>query len=228
MVDVLEKSERYTTETAGEYALRVIKEQIISLRLKPDTMISEKIFATELGISRTPVREALNNLSQTGIIDIIPQTGIYITKIDHNLVEEARFLRLQLELGVVKKICSDESPIDLLKLEQNIKLQEFYMLNDDLDNFFALDNKFHELLFHYAKKPQSYQIMKHMQIHFDRVRRLNLESMDEAVELLNDHKNIYQALMKKDVEKSRALVRLHLSRYEIDRKYLESKYYEYF
>lgn len=228
MVDILEKRERYTAEGAGEYAFRVIKEQIISLKLKPDTMISEKMFATELGISRTPVREALNNLSQTGIIDIIPQTGIYITKIDYNLVEEARFLRLQLELGVVKKICNSECAIDLLKLEQNIKLQEFYMLNDDLDNFFALDNSFHELLFIYANKPQSYQIMKNMQIHFDRVRRLNLESIDETVEILNDHKNIYAALVEKDVDKSRKFIRAHLSRYEIDRKYLESKYSEYF
>lgn len=224
----MEKIERYTAETAGEYALRVIKEQIISLKLKPDTMISEKMFATELGISRTPVREALNNLSQTGIIEVIPQTGIYITKIDYNLVEEARFLRLQLELGVVKKICSPDGPQDLAQLEQNIKLQEFYMLNDDFDSFFDLDNKFHELLFEYANKPQSYQIMKSMQIHFDRVRRLKLESIEESVKLLNDHKNIYEALVNKDVGRSRELIRLHLSRYEIDRKYLEKKYSEYF
>lgn len=224
----MEKTERYGTETAGEYAFRVIKEQIISLELKPGTMISEKIFATELGISRTPIREALNNLSQSGIIEIIPQTGIYITKIDYNLVEEARFLRLQLELGIVKDICALNGPTDLAELEQNIKVQEFYLLNNDFDSFFDLDNKFHELLFQYANKPQSYQIMKSMQIHFDRVRRLKLESVEESKELLNDHKNIYTALLNKDVGRSREMVRLHLSRYEIDRKYLEKKYSEYF
>lgn len=224
----LEKEERYPTETAGEYAFRIIKEDIITLKLKPDTMISEKILSNELGISRTPVREALNNLSQTGIIEIIPQTGIYITKIDYNLVEEARFLRLQLELGVVKKLCNVDGHIDYTELEQNLKLQEFYMMNDDRDNFFALDNKFHELLFEYANKPQSHQIMKNMQIHFDRVRRLNLETVDDPVELLNDHKNIVTALINKDTKKSRELIRLHLSRYEIDRKFLENKYNDYF
>ncbi len=224
----LEKRERYPTETAGDYAFRVIKENIISLKLKPDTMISEKTLSIELGISRTPVREALNNLSQTGIIEIIPQTGIYITKIDYNLVEEARFLRMQLELGVVKKLCNVDGHLDYTELEQNLKLQEFYMLNDDRDNFFVLDNKFHELLFDYANKPQSHQIMKNMQIHFDRVRRLNLETVDDTVEILNDHKNIFAAITKKDTKKSRTLIRLHLSRYEIDRKYLESKYSEYF
>lgn len=224
----LEKEERYPTETAGDYAFRIIKEDIITLKLKPDTMISEKILSNELGISRTPVREALNNLSQTGIIEIIPQTGIYITKIDYNLVEEARFLRLQLELGVVKKLCNVDGHIDYTELEQNLKLQEFYMMNDDRDNFFALDNKFHELLFEYANKPQSHQIMKNMQIHFDRVRRLNLETVDDPVELLNDHKNIVTALINKDTKKSRELIRLHLSRYEIDRKFLENKYNDYF
>lgn len=224
----MEKEERYPTETAGDYAFRIIKEDIITLKLKPDTMISEKILSNELGISRTPVREALNNLSQTGIIEIIPQTGIYITKIDYNLVEEARFLRLQLELGVVKKLCNVDGHIDYTELEQNLKLQEFYMMNDDRDNFFALDNKFHELLFEYANKPQSHQIMKNMQIHFDRVRRLNLETVDDPVELLNDHKNIVTALINKDTKKSRELIRLHLSRYEIDRKFLENKYNDYF
>ena len=224
----LEKEERYPTETAGDYAFRIIKEDIITLKLKPDTMISEKILSNELGISRTPVREALNNLSQTGIIEIIPQTGIYITKIDYNLVEEARFLRLQLELGVVKKLCNVDGHIDYTELEQNLKLQEFYMMNDDRDNFFALDNKFHELLFEYANKPQSHQIMKNMQIHFDRVRRLNLETVDDPVELLNDHKSIVTALINKDTKKSRELIRLHLSRYEIDRKFLENKYNDYF
>lgn len=224
----MEKEERYPTETAGDYAFRIIKEDIITLKLKPDTMISEKILSIELGISRTPVREALNNLSQTGIIEIIPQTGIYITKIDYNLVEEARFLRLQLELGVVKKLCNVDGHIDYTELEQNLKLQEFYMMNDDRDNFFALDNKFHELLFEYANKPQSHQIMKNMQIHFDRVRRLNLETVDDPVELLNDHKNIVTALINKDTKKSRELIRLHLSRYEIDRKFLENKYNDYF
>lgn len=224
----LEKEERYPTETAGDYAFRIIKEDIITLKLKPDTMISEKILSIELGISRTPVREALNNLSQTGIIEIIPQTGIYITKIDYNLVEEARFLRLQLELGVVKKLCNVDGHIDYTELEQNLKLQEFYMMNDDRDNFFALDNKFHELLFEYANKPQSHQIMKNMQIHFDRVRRLNLETVDDPVELLNDHKSIVTALINKDTKKSRELIRLHLSRYEIDRKFLENKYNDYF
>lgn len=224
----LEKEERYPTETAGDYAFRIIKEDIITLKLKPNTMISEKILSNELGISRTPVREALNNLSQTGIIEIIPQTGIYITKIDYNLVEEARFLRLQLELGVVKKLCNVDGHIDYTELEQNLKLQEFYMMNDDRDNLFALDNKFHELLFEYANKPQSHQIMKNMQIHFDRVRRLNLETVDDPVELLNDHKNIVTALINKDTKKSRELIRLHLSRYEIDRKFLEKKYNDYF
>ena len=86
--------DRLTGETARDFAFRVLKDNIVSLELKPGTLISENEIASELGLSRTPVREAIIDLSKASIIEIFPQKGSYVSLIDSQMVEEARFLFL--------------------------------------------------------------------------------------------------------------------------------------
>lgn len=220
--------ERKLAESARDYACRIIKERIIHLELAPESIISEQEIAQELKVSRTPVREALISLSQSKIITIIPQKGCYISKIDYALVDEARFMRLQLEKGVVEILCDYPEYLDVIQLEENLKLQEFFMNYGDTDKFFELDNEFHKLLFNLANKSQAYELMESMQVHFDRVRRMKLETKKEALELFEDHKLILKALVNRDVEGVVALISLHLSRYKVDQSYLQKKYKSYF
>ena len=67
------KVEREPSETGREYALRVLREKIVDLSLEPGSFVSENELAQEFGLSRTPVREALNSLARTGIVQVIPQ-----------------------------------------------------------------------------------------------------------------------------------------------------------
>ena len=81
-----------------------------------------------IGISRTPVREAVIQLSEESrIIEIFPQRGMRIALIDVELVEEARFLRLVLEKAAVELVCGQADEEDLRWLDENIRLQEFYL-----------------------------------------------------------------------------------------------------
>ena len=98
-------SERYGREIGREYALRVLKENIVMLELEPGSRISENELASELGLSRTPVREALIELSKGQIVEIYPQKGSFVSRIDWNLVEEAQFMRLTLERAVIRLAC---------------------------------------------------------------------------------------------------------------------------
>src|SRR5262249_9041063 len=79
-----------------------LKEQILSVELIPGTNISEKEISVQMGVSRTPVRESFVRLSQEGLLDIYPQRGTVVSLIDLELVEEARFMREQLECAVVR------------------------------------------------------------------------------------------------------------------------------
>ncbi len=95
----MEITARKSKETARDYAFRTLRKNIVNLKLQPGSMVSEKELADEMGISRTPTREALIELSKSQIVDILPQKGSYISKIDYSLVDEARFMRLVLENG---------------------------------------------------------------------------------------------------------------------------------
>ena len=116
--------ERHYAETAREYALRMLKENIISMELKPGAMVSENELAAQLGLSRTPVREALMDMAQYGLVDILPQRGSRISLIDYALVEEARFAREVLEVAILSIVCENVTEESLVQLRQNVRFQQ--------------------------------------------------------------------------------------------------------
>ena len=101
-------------ETARQYAYRTLRENIISLDLEPGAPFNDVEMSQMIGISRTPVREAVIQLSEESrIIEIFPQRGMRIALIDVELVEEARFLRLVLEKAAVELVCGQADEEDL-------------------------------------------------------------------------------------------------------------------
>lgn len=224
----MEITARRSKETARDYAFRTLRKNIVMLKLAPGSMVSEKELADEMGISRTPTREALIELSKSHIVDIFPQKGSYISKIDYSLVDEARFMRLVLENSVVELVCDLATDEDFRELEQNISLQEFFLDSDSLGKFFQMDNDFHEKLFVIANKTQIYHLMDSMMIHFDRVRMLRLHTNSEVQELLDDHKDILASLKAKDKALAVKLMTKHLSRYKIDEELIRKDHPDYF
>jgi DNA-binding GntR family transcriptional regulator len=219
--------ERKSGESARDYAFRVIKESIVSLKIIPGTMVSENELSLKLGLSRTPVREALIDLSKSQVVEIYPQKGIYISLIDPKLVEEDRFLRLVLESAIVKTACEVATKENLTALEENLKLQEFYLQNPSPDKLLKLDDEFHELLFSICKKDRIYKLMNSMSIHFDRVRSLSLVAIKD-IKIVGDHQTILNAIKGRDKEGGEAVMIKHLSRYKVDDEQLRAEYPRYY
>ena len=92
--------EKERSENARSYAVRVLLYNIVHLELTPGSSVSENELSSALSLSRTPVREALIELNRIGLVEIIPQKGSYVSKIDYDIVEESRFLRLVMENAV--------------------------------------------------------------------------------------------------------------------------------
>ena len=148
------------SETGREYVLRILKENIVMLELEPGSRISENELAAEIGVSRTPVREALIELSKSKIVEIYPQRGSYVSRIDWGLVEEAQFMRVTLEKAVIRLACQGLSEEKLEVLEKNVKLQQFYIDNNDIKELLELDNEFHKELFVLTNKVHIPRLIK--------------------------------------------------------------------
>ncbi len=219
--------ERLPRENSGEYALRTIKENIISLELAPGSQISESVLATEMGLSRTPVREALLELSKVKIVDIRPQKKSTIPLIDEEMVEESRFMRSLLECAVAELDCALATPTDLERLRENIRLQNLYLDDFYSTQLLTLDNEFHGMLFGIAKKSQVFALMQNISIHFDRVRSMALSSV-KNLKIVQDHVNLVDAIERRDPASAKTLMEEHLNRYKIDTAALRAEYPQFF
>lgn len=218
--------ERLPQESDRNYALRTIKENIIGLGLTPGSQISETELADKMGLSRTPVREAIMELSRVQIIKVVPQKKSTIAMIDYDMVEEARFMRNTLECAVVELVCESITPEGIFHLDENVRLQEFYLEGGDFEKIYSLDNRFHEALFEVAKKTQIYALMQNLLIHFDRVRRMAVDSVKDT-KIIGDHRDILEAIRRKDPAQARRIMDKHLSRYKLDAETIRSKYPQY-
>lgn len=218
---------RRLKESAREYAFRIIKKNIISLNLKPGSLVSENELSIKLGLSRTPVREALIELSKSKVVEIYPQKGIYIPLIDAKLVEEDWFLRLVLETAIVKIACEVATEEDLVSLEANLQLQDFYLKNPSPNNLLKLDDDFHGILFSISNKERIHSMMNSMTIHFDRLRSLSLTTIKD-IKIVSDHQLILDAIKSKDKVAGEEIMTKHLTRYRIDNEQLRAKYPDYY
>ena len=218
---------RTTRETGREYALRTIKDNIVRLELAPGSFISENELAAEMGLSRTPVREALIDLAKVKMIEITPQKRSVVAYIDYEMVEEARFMRNTLECAVVELACQHAMVSEIMQLEDNVRLQRFHLEHGNYGGIMELDNQFHEILFQIAQKPQVYAMIQHISIHFDRVRSMALNSVKD-LKIVDDHAQIVQALMDRDSERARTIMDKHLNRYKLDEQAIRQTYPQYF
>ncbi len=220
-------TKRVLNESARDYALRQIRNNIIALKLKPGSIVSDNELAKELGMSRTPVREALQELHKINLIEVYPQRGSVISHIDFDIVEETVFLRRVLEKAVVEELCDCITDEKLRELEKNIKLQEFYLDSRSPQNILELDNEFHRSLFVMCNKERTYNLMEGMLGHFDRIRTLSLYSVKD-IKIVADHKAIINAIRLNDKKLAAEFIVKHLSRYKLDQGEIMENYPEYF
>lgn len=139
--------DRKPEENARSYAIRVLLFNIINLELPPGSAVSENELSSVMMLSRTPIREALIELSRMNLVEILPQRGSYITKIDYDLIEESRFMRLVLETAVLKLACEQGvSDSHMEHLKRILKMEREFIDSEDFAIQLDLDNHFHKTI----------------------------------------------------------------------------------
>lgn len=219
--------ERLANEKASEYVYRYLKKNIVELEFAPNSKIRESDIAKKLGLSRTPVREALLELVKNKLVVVYPQRGSFVSKIDYDLVEESRFVRLVLEKAVIDIVCDKPDNRFLEKLEINIRNQKYYLDKENKMNLMQLDNEFHKILFEMANKLQTHELVESISGHFDRLRNLSINTIKD-IKTVGDHEKIFEAIKSCDSVKAKELMEIHLSRHKFEETILREKYSDYF
>lgn len=193
-----------------------IREQIIALSWAPGRRLSEKDVAAEIGVSKTPVREAFIRLSEEGLIEIRPKSGSYVSEISFEKVYESLMLRRAIEIAVVREAANRRSAIDLADLHHQIDRQVEAAAAGDGAAFFELDRDFHQSLAQIAMMPSAIRLVHMVRGAVSRVQRLRISRGENRhQEVIEAHRAIVTGIEAQDAAAAAAAMDGHLNCVEL-------------
>src|SRR4051794_33712818 len=155
-----------------------LRRRVLTLELPPGAALSENELAAELGVSRTPVRESLILLAEEGLIQVFPQVGSFVSRVDPNRVADAQFLREAVELAALDDMPADPDPDVVAELRENLARQQAPDI--EVEEFFGLDEAFHHGLLQLSGHARAWPTVVSAKGHLDRARRLGLKETPPA------------------------------------------------
>jgi len=195
---------------------RLLWDAIVSLKILPGQLVSEKEIAAVLNASKTPVREALIRLEDVGLVQVVPQSGTYVTPIQREAYIEGCFIRLQLETGAVRRAaqCGGE-PNAMANLVAIMAEQRVAWEEEDFIRFAALDEAFHIGLFACAELPGVWDVLQKTQADVNRVRHFKrIKGIRRGSAVIEQHETIIEAIRAKDPDGAAAALVAHIGSLE--------------
>ena len=188
-----------------------LRQRIIDMTLLPGTKIIERDIAAEHGISRTPVHEAVQRLTEEGLIEVVQRVGTFVARIPLDQLEEAMLVRTALEVAVVEKAATQVTPADITRLKQLLADQHACVEANDIKGFHRADELFHEALADIAKLPRVWPIILQSKMQVDRYRQLTLPIPGRMDGVVEQHKAIVDALEEERVSDAANAMHNHLN-----------------
>ena len=183
-----------------EQVYALLRNLIVDLSLPPEFALVEQDVASELKVSKTPVREAIIRLAREGLVNVVPKSGSYVTPISLDGYLEACFVRTQLEVGCARRLATHGvSPAGQVRLKAHIAEQQEALRNDDDRGFFESDESFHKCLFDLAGLPGVWETLSFAITELDRVRHLKRQfGIRQRRLVIEEHNALIHAIVDRD------------------------------
>lgn len=211
-----------------EQAYRTLRNEIVSMELKPGTVISTQDIATRLNISRTPVREAFIRLQGESLLEISPQKATVVSRIDFKRVYQERFIREALEVENMRSFGKIASKETIEAMRENISEQYQALDAKDYTKYLELDNGFHQLEFSDTNEDLAASLIRQMNGHYDRVRLISSREDGVADTIMKEHEQLVDYISRKDADGAVGLLQKHIRELQSYQDTLVVKWGEYF
>ena len=202
------------TRQSAPQVFEALREAIIAVQLEPGTVLQRAELAEHFGISQTPIRDALIRLGEEQLVDIFPQHATVVSRIDLAAAVEAHFLRRAIEVEILKTLCAlplPEHSALIQRLTIHLAAQEATLKPLDVQRLASADQAFHKEMYDAAQVSSLWTLVGKRSGHVDRLRHLNLPAKGKAQAILQDHREIVEALEMKDEAAAEAALRRHLA-----------------
>jgi DNA-binding GntR family transcriptional regulator len=195
---------------ANVQAYAAIHDAIVRAELEPGRQLSENELARRIGVSRTPIREALVRLRDERLVEIVPQLGTFVSRISPRAVAEAQFIREALECAALREGVGAASDDVVARLEENLRAQRRAKRAPDHEAFYVLDDEFHHALCDLSGHGAVWMISQRAKSHLNRVRRLSMLVPSYLAEMISQHEAVVAAVAQRDPGAADAALRTHL------------------
>ena len=202
-------------EVTDKYSLRgrvfkKIREDILSGVYSQNEELKETTIGAELGVSRTPVREALRQLELEGLVNIIPNKGAYVNGISEKDIHDIYIIRSYLEGLCARWACEHITQEQIDELEEVVYLSEFHAKKEHHEQIVELDNKFHQLIYEASSSKILNHVLSDFHHYVQRIRKITLASDHRAANSNKEHTAILDAIRQRDGEKAENLAHEHI------------------
>jgi DNA-binding GntR family transcriptional regulator len=207
---LLPVAERSRRGPARAHVYTALRDAIVAGQLEPGRQISENELAARLGVSRTPIREALQRLREERLVAVVPQYGTFVTHISESAVSDAQFVREALECAAIRGTALRARDQDLAALEGIIRRQDAAREANDSDSFYVLDDELHQLLCDLSGHDIAWSLSQRAKGHLNRIRRLSMPEPGYMMEMIGEHRAVVAAVAAHDPDEAEQTLRHHL------------------
>lgn len=214
--------------TTTDLVFKQLHDDINSLRILPGTKLSEVEVAKRFGVSRQPVRDAINRLYHQDLVVIQPQKATKVRGFSLERINRARFVRLAVELEVIQRACTLWNDTCAATLQHNLDQQQKAISKQQGDQFHQIDSEFHTLICELSGCESVIATIRECRQKTDRLCVLSLDHYSDIETIFADHKALADALSRRSIEDATSLIRKHLSRLDTTIAAVHKAHAEYF
>ena len=211
-IDIIDSTSKISKKSSlSEYVFDTIREAILNGKYKENDLLKENALATELGVSRTPVREALKQLELEGLVLLIPNKGASVIGFSKKDVKDIYEMRALLEGLCVKKAIENINDDIINELFEILDLNSYYLSKGKMDAILELDNKYHQVIYKAANSRMISQTLSDFHHYLERMRKTTLNDIERAQKSHVEHQKIANAIKERNVEEAQRLAIEHIN-----------------
>ena len=183
---------------------------ILDGRYRPGDSFTESRVAQELGVSRTPVREAIRQLELEGLVDYVPNKGATVMGLSEEDIRDIGEIRTKIEGIAARRATQMITETQLSELRGILALEAFHTGRGDAEPLTQLDSRFHQIIFEASGSRLLNRTLRSFHHYIQRARSLSMKAMDRAEKTLGEHRAILVALEEKDQDRAETLMVHHV------------------
>lgn len=188
----------------------IIRERILKGEYNIGEKIKENQIATELRVSRTPIREAFKQLENEGLIDYIPNRGCFAKGFTKQDIEDIYAVRKALEVLAVEWAVSRITPEEINKLQDQSDLMEFYTNRKDSKKVSEINTDFHDIIYNATGSRFMAQVLRSYKEYIEQTRKALYNDQSCLEEIFQEHRTILEAIKARDVQSAKEAMARHL------------------